>query len=157
MSINISMIPLQHVPVVWEEAATHVEGALDGNRSVEEVLQELLDDHATLWVMLDHSVLDGGQLGVMGACVTKVHTYTSRRVLYVAYCGGERMDEWLDPLLSTLENYGRDAGCAVLEMVGRRGWERTLASSGWTFPQSVGRKELSGGRKAPVERSAAHG
>lgn len=72
-----------------------------------------------------------------GCCVTQISRFPRKRVLNVFLCGGA-LERALD-MAPDIEAWGKAQGCDVIEMTGRRGWQKHLAADA---VDTVLRKEI---------------
>lgn len=79
--------------------------------------------------------LAAGAPALCAVVVTSVQDWPLMRVGRILLCGGEELVHWLG-LLPQLEQAMRDSGCERIEVYGRRGWERVLATYDY-HPQAV--------------------
>lgn len=90
----------------------------DPRVSLAGTLEAVRAERAQLW-----GVRVGAQLRAL--LVTWIGRYEQCDVLEVQLIGGEGMAEWLG-LLPELERHACNLGCRLMELRGRRGWERVL-------------------------------
>lgn len=67
--------------------------------------------------------------------VTEVLTYPKGRALNVFLAVG-RLEDVMS-LQPAIEKFGREHGCAVMRMEGRRGWRNVLPEYGWKEDKKV--------------------
>lgn len=102
----------------WAEAAPLLKPALGDGETIEQVLSDLLDKKAQLWVGVTETRMEG-------ACVTEIFKRGAK------YCniwlmGGRGINNWLY-YLSTIEAWAKAEGCdAMLIERGRLGWQRVI-------------------------------
>jgi hypothetical protein len=91
------------------------------NKIDEKSLCELLRvDDAQLWI-----VWDVEEKEVLAVIVTTLCEYPIRRVARIELCAGRLVKQWIG-LIGKIEQWAREQGCAAVEVVGRRGWQRLL-------------------------------
>lgn len=90
----------------------------DPRGSLSGLLGDIQGERAQLWAVED------GQ-GTHALVVTRIGRYELCDVLEIQLCAGSGMHHWLH-LLRDLEAHGRALGCRLVEVRGRRGWERML-------------------------------
>lgn len=120
----MSVVPIHAslVNEVWDEAAPLINKALlraSGRFELEDVKEALLEQQMSLVL-----AFDGGQ--IIGAIVAEVIDYPRCRAMRVIFCGGERYMEYRDELIDVLDAGARNAGCSLIEIEGRPGWEKYL-------------------------------
>lgn len=104
----------------WPYVIHHVErwAEQDGVWSTEGIKSELMQGRAQLWCF------HHGQ--IMGVWVTRIHDNGHRKVGVVWGCAGD-FNAYKDAALgcfSVIEDWMREQGCALVEIVGREGWAR---------------------------------
>jgi hypothetical protein len=57
---------------------------------------------------------------------TQIIHFPANRVLQIFLCFGNSLDEALPIIEATLERFALETSCALVEITGRRGWERKL-------------------------------
>lgn len=81
----------------------------------------VLYGHSLLWLALER-----GAGALLAAAVTDLVRTDDELICMITACGGVRMHEWL-PLLESIETYARTERCALVRIMGRKGWARVLA------------------------------
>jgi len=92
----------------WLDAALHRGG---DTLTIDEVKSRVLSEQYQVWFALD------------SAAVTQVIRGTTDE--FNILLAGGTMDT-LEAMLPYMEQYGRDMGCSLVTVLGRRGWERTF-------------------------------
>lgn len=117
----------------WARCAAWIEAALErsgATHSLADVRGLVLDRDAQFWPGRD------------AAIVTELHIYPRARVLHLWLAGGD-LHELTDELLPKVEAWGRDTEhCTRSTVMGRAGWERTLAPQGYMPAARLLTKEL---------------
>lgn len=91
-----------------------------GRFSADNIYEFALQGIVTIWAVVNP------QSEVRAVVVTQQTEYpTGLRALEVMLVGGENRHDWLH-FESKLEEHARREGCHVMQMYGRRGWERDL-------------------------------
>ena len=145
--MKISLVPTEAIWQVWNEVEEFIGRAArfsHGRWSAEAVFEALCAGNLNLWIAFE----DG--LPVTGVCVTRVAQYPGRRMLAVDFCGGNALKTWRDDMLQVLEKFALNQFCDGLELTGRRGWEKELATQGWHTSMVVVEKNLSGNKPDPA-------
>jgi hypothetical protein len=122
-----TLIPHEHVLNVWPDVAGMFERATrttNGRFDKLSVLDELLDNHISLWVVYEDNK-------PVASLTTRVIPYRAYKSLSIDWVGGHKMNDWLDEVMQTLKNYAKDQDCSRLEGRGRSGWTRALKKYGW--------------------------
>ncbi len=111
------MVPTQYLDTCWDKVAPFLEKAAHytyGRYTVDDIRDAITDYDHVLWVALKEGK-------ITGAVVTNTVAYPKRKALNMAFCGGENLKEWKDPMLSLLRRYASDTGCDCIEATARQG------------------------------------
>lgn len=139
MNVAVSAVPKENVHEIEGQLRPLIRklGSHLGNRFDEDTLiAALAAGRMNLWISFD----DDGVILCFAA--TAIHEYPLRKVLSCIFCAGDRMDLWADSMMSMLMSYGRDCGCASIELTGRPGWTRFLKRYGFGFFCTTVEREL---------------
>ena len=102
--------------------------------SIDDIEECLHDKTMQLW-----GIHDGTLRCVI---VTEIVTYPLARALRVITVTGDDHSKWLALGVATLTAWGQENGCTLMEMTGRRGWEKPLMQLGWQQPQIMMTKQI---------------
>ncbi len=73
---------------------------------------------------------------------SQVVVYPAASVFQVFLAFGQKMDEMLPTVISTLEWFAKRNGCSRVEVVGRKAWERKLRAEGYVFDSVCVKRKL---------------
>jgi len=108
----------------------------DAFESLDEVMGEIERGEAIAWIATEgHKI--------RAACVTQIISGEHGSQCFIRHCAGLGREEWLH-YLSLIELWARGCGCASIELIGRKGWIRTLQPQGYEERAVVLRKVLTG-------------
>lgn len=94
----------------------------------ESIYAAVVDGYGQCWASLkDKSI----ELVVF----TTVNQYPANKILLTNLAFGRNIDEHLDLIDATLENFAYQEGCAFHEVRGRPGWKPRLQKKGYEFQQ----------------------
>ena len=113
---ELVQIPLDLVHFFWAEAEPYLRQAhrRGHSDSPEKLLARLYAEECDLWVVsVDCEVAAAAVTGVQGDTVS------------IESCGGRKMSNWVH-LLAEFEALARTHGKTIIEIKGRKGWERVL-------------------------------
>lgn len=116
-----------------------LERALDHSlkeTSVDDMMSMIVTGHAQLWGVFDEDE------ELVASATTQVVQYGQYKAVRVVTLAGERMNEWMDLLDSTLNTFAKEQGAARMEAVGRHGFERKLRAINYKPTYLVLTKEL---------------
>jgi hypothetical protein len=109
----------------WPQVYAVLEPAIRRSDStVTELIDELLDGTAQLWVMRK-----GGD--PVAACVSELDSAPLGPFVHVRLVAGRGMNEWLDSLIECMTFHALKRGAVGISCEGRSGWERVLGHRGW--------------------------
>ena len=125
--MKVSIVPPDRVADCWEEVAPLLQPAVDrsgGRFLIEDVYHLLAIGENQLWVIFEEGK-------IVACCTTAFTEYPQKRMLTGQFLGGNNLKDWAPKLEQVLERWGRDHGCAGIELTGRKGWVRVLGKLGW--------------------------
>lgn len=99
-----------------------------------DVLQQAIVGRMQLWLVRDEGAIHA-------LAITEIVPYPRITVCKLLACTGEQAARWVN-LISAIEAWAKDRGCAVLEPVCRPGWERHLRPMGYRKTHVVLEKTL---------------
>ena len=127
--ISIQGVHSSDIYHAWDEMLPFVEQALEhsGTHTPDDVLQAISEREMQAYVVVD-DITDK----VIGAIVTEILNYPNgRRVLNMVVLAGERFDEWHTLGDQMMRAWAKSIETPIIQLIGRRGWTRKLASDGW--------------------------
>jgi hypothetical protein len=114
----------------WPLVKHEVERAFRGNfhrLDLDDVELALKEKRMQLW-----AIHDGG---VKCVIVTQIVNYYKCKAVRVLTVTGIDHKEWLQLGFDTLMAWGKENGCSLMEMQGRKGWEKPLKQLGFEEPE----------------------
>ena len=121
------MVPAEYVDTCWNKITDFIEKAAEytyGRYSADNLYDMVKEGEHQLWVAYEDSEFKGTVL-------TNVMNYPKRKVLCMGFCGGEKLEEWKDPMLELLRRFAKDMGCDSIEAFGRPGWAKVFKDDGY--------------------------
>lgn len=131
--IHVAICPKDELGKFWPIAARLLSKAVDrceGRQTVEDTFKLVASGDCHLWLM----AIDGR---IVAAGVTEARAYPSRRILNVLFVGGSRMELWLQIFIDHLKRFAAHNNCDGIEMIGRKGWLKTLDRFGFRDQKAV--------------------
>jgi len=125
--IEISLVPAEYVDTCWDKIENYIKNAAEytyGRFSAEDLYRLVKADEHQLWVAFDGT-------DFKSAVITNIVNYPQCKSLCMGFCGGQEVDEWIEPMLTTLKRYAKDVGCDSIEAFGRPGWAKILKKFGY--------------------------
>ena len=121
------LVPPAKTHHAWPHIATWVSEALiRGNSDLtpEQICEHLDRGSMQLWLAWDGKPV--------GCCITELIESVRGRCCNLVIIAGEQFGTW-GHLEADVARWARDDwGCVRLSLIGRKGWARRLAGSGWT-------------------------
>ncbi|MGL4650333.1 MAG: hypothetical protein ACRC1H_13075 [Caldilineaceae bacterium] len=134
--IRFAMIGPAALDFVWPQVCDYLGAALAFSQQNEWSTEQLRERIASEEFVM--AVAFEGRR-ILGAVVFDMGTNPGgERYVCIVCCGGERMDSWLEGMLSTGRRIARAAGATRLVMMGRPGWARILKGYGIEVRAIVG-------------------
>jgi hypothetical protein len=116
----------------WPDVEEVIKEAINPNPtrlSIDDIKNAVEAQEMQLW-----GIHDGILRAVM---ITEMVDYPKCRAIRIHSLAGKEMDKWLDVLIKTLEEWGKENGASLMEFTGRKGWERVLPKHGWVEPYTT--------------------
>ena len=131
---EFSLVPFDEIPTVWDEVKKYLKksaGRSGGRTRVEDILYDILNKQAYLWI-----IFDTGDLKITGVQVTLFNTYpTGKKMLNLEHTSGKNMQEWVEKGINIMTKFAKDNGCDGIEGMGRHGqWNWVKNKKGWKKP-----------------------
>lgn len=139
----VSAVPPEQVVKIWPQVSGYLDRATRTVRvraDITDIYEQILEGKQTLWIAFSED--DGS---IYGAVTTQVIDYPQYKSLAIPFVGGESMKDWIEPMLSTLEDWAKDCGCETFEGYGREAWGRHLQKRGWKKAYVCWEKDLTNG------------
>ena len=80
------------------------------------------------------TVEDEGE--IIAVITTRMVFYPKGYALALDFVGGDKMKDWIELVLSTLEAHARHNKCIPMEGFGRKAWQRFIGKFGW-YPAHI--------------------
>jgi hypothetical protein len=125
--IEVSLVPKQFIDTCWEQIEPFMQKAAKytyGRYTSDDIYDSVVEHDHHLWVAFDKT-------GIKGAVVTNIIVYPKRKLLAMAFCGGQDLKEWKDPMLNLLQRFAKDMGCDGIESTARAGWAKIFSNDGY--------------------------
>lgn len=133
--MKITQIPTDHVESSWGKAAKLLEPAVKKSRerwSMESLYCHLRIGSADLWFAYEDDTKK-----VVGAAVTTVREFPTRKVMEIVFLGGKELDAWISEGMRVFREYALTLNCDGIEVVGRHGLLKKLKAEGFEAPYTV--------------------
>lgn len=125
--IQVSLVPPEHVEKLWPRVFPHLAKAAEytfGRYEPEDIFDFVLSGAAHLWIAFNEE-------DIIGITITRFWQYPRKKCLDMVFIGGDEGFSWKDQMLSTLQRWGADNGCEVIESSGRPAFARVFKNDGY--------------------------
>lgn len=125
--IQVSLVPPEHVEKLWPRIFPHLAKAAEytfGRYEPEDILEFILNGAAHLWIAFNEE-------DIIGVTITRFWQYPRKKCLDMVFIGGDEGFSWKEQMLSTLQRWGADSGCEVIESSGRPAFARVFKNDGY--------------------------
>lgn len=131
MNLDISLIPYGLLTKTLPQLNGYLSKAAeltDGRSILDDIARMIITGQYTLWTVFD---LD--KASIVGFFATEVKQYSQCRMLCIHHCVTEpHYFEALEPYFEkTIVSFAKNSGCAGIEFIGRRGWEKYSKKYGY--------------------------
>lgn len=119
-------LDLEYWPMVKHE----VERAFRANHDrmdIDDIELALKEKRMQLWAIHD------GEIRCV--FVTQIVSYKKNKSVRIITVTGIDHQSWLKLGCDTLTQWGKENGCNMMEMLGRKGWEKSLKKEGFEEPE----------------------
>ena len=137
-SAKLVCVDPKRVREIWPAVAPLLRQATarTGLSAFADIERDVLNGDSLLWIAVSG---EGSVVAIEAAASTRLQHTDTGKVCVITGCAGANMLRWL-PLISGIESYARDEGCARVRIFGRKGWLRVL--EGYRAKHIVLHKEL---------------
>jgi hypothetical protein len=87
-----------------------------------DIARDILSGRALIWLAVSGESGGVTSVAVASTCLQQTD---AGKICVITACAGTNMPRWL-PLISRIEAYAKEEGCACVRIFGRRGWLRVL-------------------------------
>lgn len=132
--MQVSLVDNNYVSAIWDQVEPILGKSLltaHGRYTMKSILREIVNFEQHLWIVFDDDKK------IIAALTTRFVNYPDKRLLAGQFLGGEKIMQWRDSMLETLERWAKDNNCDGVEMTGRKGFTKVLAPHGWTPEYTV--------------------
>ena len=138
--IYISGIMSDQIDDVWSDCEKYIElgnSKSQEEMSVQDIYENCKDKDMQLWIVFNEDK------DIEAVLTTQVIDYPQKRVCRIVTLGGLNMEDWVDTVLETLEEWAEQQSCHSMETVCRKGFIKKLKSFGYEHTYTILGKELS--------------
>jgi len=126
--MHIVIVPKNDIDVVFPKVKDYLDKAIrlsGGRYTLEEVKDNIDFRNHQLWIAFKDN-------DIYASAVTEFIEYpTGLKSLVGHFIGGKDLEEWKQPIVDSMAQFGKLNGCNRIEFMGRRGWGKPLKKIGW--------------------------
>lgn len=132
--MNITLVPDGRIHEVLPAILPYVPKAAEwtlGRMHADDIVASMFEPGTMLWLVFDDTK------AVHGFLTAQIIEYQRARHFCVLQCGGNdgMLDQCVDLVFDTFEQYARDSGCDGFAIVGRPAWWKHVKARGFEQPQ----------------------
>jgi hypothetical protein len=138
--MKVYLVPQEYITSIYSDIEKYIDKltpTTHGRFDKIDILNDLLTGRETLWTVVDEK----NDNKIIGVIFTEISHYPRKKMLSIQYASGDKLDEWMEESLVTLENWAVDNECTAMEITGRRGWVKKLKKHNWEEEFVVIKKE----------------
>tara|TARA_R100000742_G_C4248406_1_gene67010 strand:- start:16 stop:426 length:411 start_codon:yes stop_codon:yes gene_type:complete len=125
-------VPVEHLDTQWQyiEPILNKAVCLSPRKiDIKDVYEASKQGAYLVW-----TVEDEGE--IIAVITTRMVFYPKGYALALDFVGGDKMKDWIELVLSTLEAHARHNKCIHMEGFGRKAWQRFIGKFGW-YPAHI--------------------
>ena len=125
-------VPVEHLETQWQyiEPILNKAVCLSPRKiDIKDVYEASKQGAYLVW-----TVQDEGE--IIAVITTRMVFYPKGYALALDFVGGDKMKDWIELVLSTLEAHARHNKCIHMEGFGRKAWQRFIGKFGW-YPAHI--------------------
>ena len=137
--ILVSGITSDKTDEVWIFCKEYIEMGNSKSKeemNIDDIYERLKNAEMQLWVIFDE------ENDLKSVVTTEVVNYPRKRTCRIVTLGGSGMDNWVDKVLDTLENWAIENDCVAMETACRKGFIKKLDKYGYEHAYTILGKDL---------------
>lgn len=134
----LAIVPTAYISTIWIRILPHLmKGKEHWEKfyTTDQIKNNLLTGQQQLWVMVE----DGVPIGIV---ITQIDEYPTTKAARILFLGGTGWKRRMIEHLKVIENWARERGATMMDILGREEWSLPLKGLNYTSPGRVFRKEL---------------
>ena len=137
--VKIIAIPPQEVPGIFPHIIDLIIQGMEyshGEFDIDDLYKQLLTMQTVLWTVVTD------KYEIEAFAITDVLEYPKKKVVRILLLAGKNMDSWKQEFSDAMVHWGAKIGASGIEVIGRKGWERSLEKLGYKFMNTILLKEI---------------
>ena len=141
--MELVQIPIKELDKVWGMVEKNIKSALaySGQLTDSEFVYDLAKEGKfQVWVIWDKNQKKTNDK-YFGVVVTEIIKRKHGKVCHVYIVTGRQMSKW-QHLISRVEEFAKDEGCKMMELIARPGWQKVYNNHGYKRTHVVLEKQI---------------
>ncbi len=141
--MELVRIPIIELDKVWSLVEKDIKSALAYSGQLTDsdyVFETAKEDKFQVWVIWDKKEKQASDK-YFGVVVTEIIKKKHGKVCHVYIVTGRQMSKW-QHLISRVEEFAKDEGCKMVELIARPGWQKVYNNHGYKKTHIVLEKQI---------------
>ena len=141
--MELVRIPIIELDKVWSLVEKDIKSALAYSGQLTDsdyVFETAKEDKFRVWVIWDKKEKQASDK-YFGVVVTEIIKRKHGKVCHVYIVTGRQMSKW-QHLISRVEEFAKDEGCKMVELIARPGWQKVYNNHGYKKTHIVLEKQI---------------
>jgi len=141
--MELVRIPIIELDKVWSLVEKDIKNALAYSGQLTDsdyVFETAKEDKFQVWVIWDKKEKQTSDK-YFGVVVTEIIKRKHGKVCHVYIVTGRQMSKW-QHLISRVEEFAKDEGCKMMELIARPGWQKVYNNHGYKKTHIVLEKQI---------------
>ena len=141
--MELVRIPIIELDKVWSLVEKDIKSALAYSGQLTDsdyVFETAKEDKFQVWVIWDKKEKQASDK-YFGVVVTEIIKRKHGKVCHVYIVTGRQMSKW-QHLISRVEEFAKDEGCKMMELIARPGWQKVYNNHGYKKTHIVLEKQI---------------
>ena len=141
--MELVRIPIIELDKVWSLVEKDIKSALAYSGQLTDsdyVFETAKEDKFQVWVIWDKKEKQTSDK-YFGVVVTEIIKRKHGKVCHVYIVTGRQMSKW-QHLISRVEEFAKDEGCKMMELIARPGWQKVYNNHGYKKTHIVLEKQI---------------
>ena len=141
--MELVRIPIEELDKVWSLVEKDIKSALAYSGQLTDsdyVFETAKEDKFQVWVIWDKKEKQASDK-YFGVVVTEIIKRKHGKVCHVYIVTGRQMSKW-QHLISRVEEFAKNEGCKMMELIARPGWQKVYNNYGYKKTHIVLEKQI---------------
>jgi len=141
--MDIVYIPPKNISKVWILAKPYIDDALaysNSHHHSDHFFELMTKGKLQLWILWDDTK-NTTQEKMNGVVISEIIQRSIKKVFHLPIVTGKNRQRW-QHLIEKLEDFAKDQGCDLMELIARPGWQKILDKYNYKKTHVILEKEL---------------